>query len=156
LSKVIHQLLIAGDTSVPEEWDATGGVEVKGKGVMETYLWNEEASPKPAGIATAEGGIAGALPRPSSRRPELPGGRQSRSNLGRPERYVRLPSQPEEGGSVMAPTSEDGGQAASGGIALLASGGPMTMGGTAKNSEWLDKAFEDAFQRNPPFCPTGR
>ena len=32
---------MAGDKSLAEEWIPTGGVEIKGKGVMETYLYKE-------------------------------------------------------------------------------------------------------------------
>ena len=35
---------MASATSDPEEWEATHGVEVKGKGVMDTFLWREEVA----------------------------------------------------------------------------------------------------------------
>ncbi len=44
LSSATHELLMGTDMCVPEEWQATGGIEVKGKGMMDTYLWNEEAA----------------------------------------------------------------------------------------------------------------
>ena len=41
LSSDTHALVMSSGTSSPGEWLPTGGVEVKGKGVMETYLWRE-------------------------------------------------------------------------------------------------------------------
>ena len=40
LSSATYSLLMSSDAPTgPEEWEATGGVEVKGKGIMETYLF---------------------------------------------------------------------------------------------------------------------
>lgn len=36
-----HALLMLSGRSLGHEWQATGGVAVKGKGVMETFLWRE-------------------------------------------------------------------------------------------------------------------
>lgn len=41
MSASTYALLIESEATSPDEWEATGGVEVKGKGVMETYLWRE-------------------------------------------------------------------------------------------------------------------
>ncbi len=41
LSDNTYRLLLQSGATKSIEWIPTGGVEVKGKGVMETYLWNE-------------------------------------------------------------------------------------------------------------------
>ena len=48
MSARTHQLLTGSDsiTCNPREWQPTGGVEVKGKGNMETFLWREFALPR--------------------------------------------------------------------------------------------------------------
>ena len=38
-----------GPGSNPREWQPTGGVEIKGKGVMETFLWRESAQRRGSG-----------------------------------------------------------------------------------------------------------
>lgn len=45
ISQPAHSLLIASGMSHSHEWEATGGVEVKGKGIMDTYLWKETSTP---------------------------------------------------------------------------------------------------------------
>ncbi len=48
VSASTYQLLLQGQQSRPEDWSFTGGVQVKGKGVMETFLWvgNQQLQPE--------------------------------------------------------------------------------------------------------------
>ena len=54
MSEETHSLLAGRGLLLPEEWQATGGVEVKGKGVLQTYInisppsVNHEADPNHA------------------------------------------------------------------------------------------------------------
>lgn len=41
VSSMTHSLLMVSGRSAAHDWEATGGVAVKGKGVMDTYLWRE-------------------------------------------------------------------------------------------------------------------
>ncbi len=41
VSETTHSLLLAGGYCVDDQWRATGGVEIKGKGVMNTFVWEE-------------------------------------------------------------------------------------------------------------------
>lgn len=66
ISDATYQLLMASGASRPAEWEPTGGIEVKGKGKMNTFLWNEvpgftqaailasQSSPVASGANTAE------------------------------------------------------------------------------------------------------
>ncbi len=41
MSATTHLLLVAGGGASVDEWEATGGIMVKGKGKMETFVWQE-------------------------------------------------------------------------------------------------------------------
>lgn len=58
MSASTYALLIESEATSPDQWEATGGVEVKGKGVMETYLWREP----PGSNAQLQSAALAALP----------------------------------------------------------------------------------------------
>ena len=57
LSSSTHSFLLASESSRPEEWQPTGGIDVKGKGRMLTFLYvdQEEGEAEDKGEGTAEG-----------------------------------------------------------------------------------------------------
>ncbi len=60
-----YELLMSGNSSGSDfsDWQATGGVEVKGKGRMETYVWRERKEGKRPSVSSS-----------ASSRPPLPAG----------------------------------------------------------------------------------
>ena len=55
ISAATHSFLLASGCTFPGEWEASGGIAVKGKGVMETYLWREALAPALSPTAVAPG-----------------------------------------------------------------------------------------------------
>ena len=49
ISAATHSFLLASGCTHSEEWEATGGIAIKGKGMMETYLWREPVQVLPVG-----------------------------------------------------------------------------------------------------------
>ncbi len=84
-----YELLMSGNGSGSDfsDWQATGGVEVKGKGQMETYVWREMKEARRPSIEATRASVDSL-----SASPHLPVGSFGGSNSGRMQRPSPCPS----------------------------------------------------------------